>query len=356
MSVNLADKYEKKLDERYSQQSITEVAAGKDFDFEGVNAIKVWTLGKAIINNYTTSPATGVSRFGEIHEVDDEVNVYQLLRKLSFNESFDITNVADQLFVKKANAFLKQVWDEQFVPMIDKDRLDKWARGAGNVTIGTTLTDQTVLKAILDLNAVLNNARVPKQNRFIFVRESTAVNLDLSDHMKYNDSFTSGHIINGQIGRIKGMPVIEAADDLMPDGVEILVKYKRASVDPQKLKLLRVITDSENVAGSLMQGLVRFDSFVLANKAEGIAAYAETSKAVAAPTATLETGKIKLVSATAGATIKYTTDGSNPKTSSNAATYSSTITVVTGAVIRAYAEKAGMLPSGITTKLEDDIA
>ena len=52
----------------------------------------MWTLGKANINDYTLSPGTGVSRFGAIHEVEDEINTYQLLNKKSFNESIDETN------------------------------------------------------------------------------------------------------------------------------------------------------------------------------------------------------------------------------------------------------------------------
>ena len=55
----------------------------------------MWTLGKANINDYTLSPATGVSRSGAIHEVEDEINTYQLTKKKSFNESIDETNVQD---------------------------------------------------------------------------------------------------------------------------------------------------------------------------------------------------------------------------------------------------------------------
>ena len=55
----------------------------------------MWTLGKANINDYTLSPATGASRFGAIHEVEDEINTYQLMNKKSFNESIDETNVQD---------------------------------------------------------------------------------------------------------------------------------------------------------------------------------------------------------------------------------------------------------------------
>ena len=94
-TYNLATKYETKLDERFSSGSYTDKWTSNQFTFDGVNAIKVWTLGKANINDYTLSPATGVSRFGAIHEVEDEINTYQLTKKKSFNESIDETNVQD---------------------------------------------------------------------------------------------------------------------------------------------------------------------------------------------------------------------------------------------------------------------
>lgn len=39
-TINLATKYEKKLDERFKQSSLTDAYAGKSYSFEGVNAIK----------------------------------------------------------------------------------------------------------------------------------------------------------------------------------------------------------------------------------------------------------------------------------------------------------------------------
>jgi hypothetical protein len=48
-------------------------------------------------------------------------------------------------------------------------------------------------------------------------------------------------------------------------------------------------------------------------------------------------------------TIKYTVDGSNPKTSSTAQVYSGAITVDEKTKVRAYAEQAGKLNSAIAS-------
>ena len=253
--------------------------------------------------------------------------------------------------MKKSQALMKQFWDEQVIPTIDAYRLSTWANGAGLGLInGTALTSSTIVKAIMTGHAALNNKHVPHANRVCFVTETVAIECRLADELKYNEAVTTKQIVNGQITTIGGYPVVAVPDDLMPSGVEFIIKYKDASVDPMKMKLLRAITNSENVAGTLMQGLWRYDSFVLANKCDGIYVYSQ-SGTVATPTGdngTTASGKVTLACTTSSATVKYTTDGSNPKTSATAATYSTAFTSpASGSIVRAYASKANMTNSAI---------
>lgn len=346
-TYNLAQKYETKLDQRFAEASLTDKWCGSDYTFDGVNAIKVWTHGPANINTYTLNPAQGVSRFGQIHEVEDELNTYQLTQKFSFNESFDDTNNMDQMFTKKANAYLKQVWDEQVVPDVDAYRLKTWAEGAGQGDAGNAaLTKSNVVKQLLLGHAALSNKRAPRKNRVTFITETLAVETKLASELGNNQTWTGKAIINGQIGDLNGYPVVSVPDDLMPAGVQFMIKYKSSTIDPMKMRMLRTITNSENVAGVLMQGLWRYDSFVLANKANGIYVYSSAGK-VANPTFSATGNAVSITCTTSGAVIKYTTDGTNPKTSSTAKTYSEAVTATAGMVIRAYAAATNSLSSAI---------
>lgn len=356
MAVNLATKYEPKLDERFTQKSLTEAWCGHDYNFDGTNTIKVWTIGQATIHDYTASGANRYTNGNAPTELDDEVNTYTLRRGRSFGHTIDVTNNQDQMYIKKTNAVLKQIWDEQMVPEIDKYRLTTWANGAGRVTInGTALTKSTIIEQILAGAAALNNALVGRDGRVCFITETMAVQTKLATELSNNQSYTSGAIVNGEVARMGGMPIVAVPDDWMPTGVEFMLKYKRATADPTKLKKLQSHTNPPGIAGTLIEGLVRYDSFVLAQKASGILVYAQ-SGAVATPTASLSSGKIALATTTAGATIKYTTDGSNPKTSDTAQTYSSTLTVESGKTLRAYAFKSGLVNSGILSVLEDSVS
>lgn len=344
MSVNLATKYETKLDERYRLQSRTDRFCGTNYNWEGTNAIKVWTLESPDLNDYDNTASS--NRFGTPSEVDDELHTYTLAKKRSFSKVFDITNVQDTMFIRKANAYLKQVWDEKYVPEIDKYRLKTWANGAGQGKIDSSaLTKTTIMEAILKGHAALDDAYVPTENRATFVRSDVAVACKLATELNNNQTYTSKAIIRGQIGEINGSPVISVPFSIMPAGVEFMIKYKQASADPMKLKMLRANSDAPGYAGTLMEGLARYDSFVMANKADGIYIYAQSGVS-AIPAGSTSSGKVTLV-ATGGTTIYYTVDGTNPKQNASKSTYSTSFTCTAGVTVLAYSVTSGSLDSPV---------
>lgn len=76
--------------------------------------------------------------------------------------------------------------------------------------------------------------------------------------------------------------------------------------------------------------------------------YSSDSDAVcAAPTFSIASNKVTIESTTGSAVIKYTTDGTNPKTSDTAQVYSASVTISADTPFRAYASKSGMLSSPI---------
>lgn len=348
MAFNLATKFEKRLDERFKLGSLTDVACGNQYDWDGVNAIKVWTLNNPELHTYNSSASQ--YRFGQWHEVEDEVNTYQLTQKPSFAETFDGLHIKDQMFVKKATAYLKQVWDEVLVPLIDKYRLKKWAAGAGlGGYSSSALTKSNVVEALLTGQADMDDAGVPHENRFVYAKSSIITKYKLADEFKTADGIMTKYAIKGQKGEVDGSPLISVPDSRMPKGIDFMIKYKQASADPLKVKMLRAQENPPGVFGTLMEGLLFFDAFVLANKAQGIYIYGSDANTLAQNvTYTLSGGKVALASATASATIKYTTDGTNPKVSSTAATYSASFAVNSGDVVRAYASKSGLMDSAIS--------
>ena len=351
-TINLAKKFETKLDNQFTHSSFTDAAIGKDYNWQGVNAITVWDLVAGALADYDASAAA--NRFGTPSEVDDHATTYTLSKKRSFAKVFDATNVDDSMFIRKATAYLKQMWEERYIPERDKYRLSVWADGAGQGTLGATLTKSTVIEAILKAHAALDDALVPNENRFTFVRSDIAVQTKLAAELQYSENFTNRSILRGQIGEINGSPIISVPKSYMPADVEFIVKYKGASADPDKMKMLRANDNAPGYAGVLMEGLCRYDAFVLANKADGIYVYGKTGGSVlAAPVvASYASGTLTLTT-TGGETYKYTKDGSNPKTNASAIGVTATGTTMTitgltsGNKVRIYKYASGKTSSPI---------
>lgn len=345
-TINLASKFATKLDNLFTRQSYFAPWRGKDYDFTGVNAITVWDLVAGELNDYDSTASA--NRFGTPSEVEDHATTYQLRRKRSFSKVFDATHVQDQMMVKKGAAYLQQMWMERYIPENDKYTGNVWANGAGLGVIGAALTKSTVAEAILTGMAALDDAFVPSENRVIIVRSDVAVKTKLAEELRYSENWVDKTIVKGKITEISGAPVISVPKSHLPDGVAFIIKYKNATVDPEKMKMLRANDNAPGYAGVLMEGLVRYDSFVLANKADGIYVYAETGKMSAIPTITAS-GDSVTIAASGADTIKYTTDGSNPKSSETAKTYTGAVSITADTKIRAYTETAGLVNSAIAS-------
>jgi hypothetical protein len=223
-TINLANKYETKLDERFTAGSFTDKWCGNNYNWDGVNSITIWTLLTDPLEDY--NPAAAANRFGTPTEVSDEINTYTLQKKRSFSRVFDETNVQDTMFIRKANLYLKQMWDERYIPEIDLYRLTTWANGAGNLVVNSTaLTKATLISALRAGVETLDNANVPSEGRVIFMKPSMVTAYMLSSEMQYHQGFLEKGVIKGQVSEFGGIPVVQVPDSRLPAGCNFIIKY-----------------------------------------------------------------------------------------------------------------------------------
>lgn len=349
MAINLITEYSTRLDERFKQKSLTEAHCGHDYSWDGVNSIVVYTIDNMAVQDYTITGANRFTSGNAPTNIGDEKNTYTLQRKRSFSGIIEGTTSMDQKNIKKANAMLRQTWDEVMVPEIDKYRLKTWANGAGLATINATaLTHQTIVRALLTAQSALNNKFVPRDGRVCFITETMAIETKLAEQLAHNDNVTTKALVNGECARLGGLPIVSVPDEWMPTGVEFMIKYKRSTADPTKLKMLRALNQVQGIYGTVLEGLTRYDSFVLANKANGILVYAQSG--VSNPgTISVSSNKLVLSNAANITSAKYTDDGSNPKTSDTAKTLTSGTTAApaSGTKIKVFSSTTGSLDSGI---------
>ena len=273
MAINLAEKYSKKVQERYAAKSRTDSYAGHDYDFTGVKTIKIYSVDTVPMTDYTRS---GTSRFGSLTELGDAVQEMTLAKDRAFTFSIDNGNKGEQFNVKQANSALKREIDEVMTPEIDKYRLNAWATGKGlsddfAVLEGTaSLTKSNILEEIFNAGAAMSDENVPEDGRTLFIKMTDFVKFKLADQVMGADSLAAGTIKNGYKGTIDGMNVVTVPSSHMPAGVNFIIKHKGATVDPVTLKNMRVHKNPMGVDGDVVEGRIIYDSFVLDTKAKGI--------------------------------------------------------------------------------------
>ena len=376
---NLNERYEKKLDERFKTKSYTDSGANLNgFNWTSVNTIQVETNGVGRINAYDFSQSLG-SRMGTMHEISDQINTYKLKQYFAIRETYEKLYSDDKINERKIQRILKDINDEVLVPAIDKYRLKTWAEGAGTTAIattgglvvnnqgysnGTTLSTSNIVKILLQANAMLDNMRVPQEGRMAYISLTDAILFQLADELKYQVEFTKQGAVNGAIRKLGRTTVVAVPDNLMPTGAKVVMKWKKASVDPRKLSWSQVYPHVEGYSGPVLNGLYRYDSFVLAQKANGIMVIGDSSAtAQATPTMAAGTsgdsGKVVITSTTnANAShIYYTITGHNPKVADNGSSIVLGGSATSGVLkitnpsadcyIQAYAVGSSTLPSGI---------
>lgn len=277
-TINVASLYEKKLEERFSIGSKTNAFAGKKYDFIGAKSIEIITADRVDLVNYTRS---GQNRFGTIYELGDTKQTLTMSQDKAFTFSIDKANASDQFNIKQANARLKDHWDNVVTPTVDKYRLAQWEAGHGLSTGFTILSNATpaaltkanILEAIFNASAAMSDELVPTTNRVLFIGELDYVKFQLADQVVGGAQLNKQAIAQGYKGTIDGIQIVTVPSSYMPTKTGFVLKWKGATVDPIKLKTLRVQRTPLGIDGDVVEGHIYYDAFVLDAKCKGVYAY-----------------------------------------------------------------------------------
>ncbi len=352
--IHFSEKFKKSLLNGFSKASETDALFSHDMDmeFSGVKTVHVTSLKTEKMQNYDRSKTVGSgSRYGDTKEVGDEVQTFTMTQDKSLSLSIDKGNNAEQFNMKKAGAVMKAHRDEQIIPEVDAYRLGQWAINGGIHKELAAKTDKTnIVSQIIDLHNEMLDAGVPDQINLVISRTYLPA-LKLSSEWTALDSLGGKTLPKGTIGEFDGMPVKPMTSKKMPANVPFMLLFKGAIIAPMKINDFKGHVDPPGLSGDLLEFRMIHDAFVLGKKANGVAVGCLPGTVTAAPNIAVASGKATITCD--GATIYYTTDGSDPRYSVEAKTYTAAVAVKSGDQVRAYAVASGKFNSAVA---ESDIA
>lgn len=268
MTVNYAEKYSSQVDERFAQGALSTAFVNDNYDFLGVETVKVYQVNTSELNDYTT---TGMQRFGTPEELGNVVQEMKLGQDKSFTFTIDSKSANGTEGAMEAGKALERQIVEKIIPAVDKHRFAKIVAGAGADHIGTgAITKTNAYASILDGIAKLQDEDVPVEGLVLGVTPTVYKFLKQDDSFIKNSDLGQAIAINGQVGAVDGVPVVLLPAKRLPENVEFIIAHNSVTPAPVKLSLYRILDQVAGLDGSLVEGRIHFDAFVLDGKKKGI--------------------------------------------------------------------------------------
>ena len=265
--INYADKYSNILDEKFKVESKSDIAVNQDYDFVGAKTVKIQSVNTVELSNYTRS---GSNRYGTPNELDNAIQEMTMSQDKSFTFTIDKMNEDETNGALNAGKALNRQIRERVIPAVDAYRFGVMAKKAGHIEKSVTLSASNVYGAIVDATAYLDDREVPMDGRILVVTSATYGLMKKSKDIVMETEVGMDMKIKGVIGFLDGMTVVKVPSNRLPEGFQFLITHRIATTAPVKLAEYKIHTDAPGISGSLVEGRVYYDAFVLDNKKDAI--------------------------------------------------------------------------------------
>ena len=276
MGLNVAQKYARKVDERFKLKELTGSGLNTDYNWEGVDTIKVYNINTVDLNDYTKS---GSNRYGSPSELEDTLTTYQVTNDKAFTFTIDEFYKRSQMGAKTAGKALAREIDEVIVPAKDTQRLKVWAETAyaNEQVVYDTLSSSNAYTMFLGAQEKLDNEKVPRTNRIFYCTPAYFKNIKLDSNFIKASDVAMNKLINGQVGEIDGVKVVMCPTSYFKNNLYGIIVYTPSTISPSKLQEYKIHDNPPGINGDLVEGRVMFDTFVLNAKKKGVVAIQKTA-------------------------------------------------------------------------------
>ncbi|WP_418855345.1 hypothetical protein [Ruthenibacterium lactatiformans] len=272
MAIELVTKFAPYTDEIFHKESKKSLLTNNDFEWTGAHTVKVFKVTTSGMNDYgRNGPAAGNwSRYGAVGSLDATTEEMTLTKDRSFTFAIDKLDRDETLQQVAAASALARQQRVVVVPEVDSYVYGVMCTKAGTKAEAVELTKDNIYTEVLKGSEALDNALVPDTGRVLVVTPAVYTLMKLAPDIIMDSDIGQDMRIKGVISMLDGLAVVRVPAARLPEKFGFMVAHPCATVAPTKLEDYNVHENPPGISGSLVEGRICYDAFVLDNKAKAI--------------------------------------------------------------------------------------
>lgn len=272
MAIELTTRFQPYVDEQFTAESKKHLLTNQDFSWTGAHTIKVYKIGTSQMNDYDRAGASSEnwSRYGAVASLDATTEEFTLKKDRSFTFAIDKLDADETQQQLAAASALARQNREVVIPEVDAYTYGVMAANAGTVAEAVELTPENIYGEILKASLAMDDANAPESGRVLVVTPMTYSIMKQSPDIVMDTNVGSELRLQGVIATLDGMNVQKIPAPRLPAKFGFMVAHPVATVAPVKLEDYTVHENPPGISGSLVEGRICYDAFVLDNKKSAI--------------------------------------------------------------------------------------
>lgn len=271
-TISLVTTFLPLVDEKFTTESKKSLLTNNNFNWNGAHTVKVYKIGTASMNDYDRNAenADNWSRFGPVSGLDATTEEFTLKKDRSFTFAIDKLDTDETARQLQAASALERQMREVVIPEVDSYTYGVMCANAGTKPASLALTADNICNEIFKASAALDNAEASETGRILLVTPETYLLMKQSADIFLNTDVAEDMRLRGVIAQLDGAKVIKVPANRLPEKFGFMLAHPVATVAPTKLEDYRVHDDPPGISGSLVEGRICYDAFVLDNKKNAI--------------------------------------------------------------------------------------
>lgn len=271
MAQNLASKFSAKTSERLVKASVAKALTNRDFDWVGVDTIKLYSVNTFTMNDYVRA---GDNRYGEPEEAQKTVQTWTLDQDRAFTGTIDRLNHEQSLSVTTPASVLARQIREEVVPEVDAYILQTIVTAGevanrDDIVADAATTSANAFTNFLDINANISDNEGTEDGRVAVMTAAYYNMLKQGGFVLDSDSAYRDRK-SGNLGTVDGVKVVIAPSSRMPANTDLIITHPNVTTFADVLTDYVTHKNPKGINGWLLEGRIAYDAFVDTNKTYNI--------------------------------------------------------------------------------------